>query len=170
MGSPDHFKSLWFVWKLLDADEKNNGYRKSLPKTSTLIVAKNKLISKAIEGTKWEALKPAWLFVNSVASLFVHLEEIPAAIKPYRDLQKEFKLATDFTRRLSRGSSMGPKISRSWSRCPRKQSSSLGFLVVSKVLQPISSGLCAQGLARELVFTLKAYVAKLEEEAGQSLQ
>ncbi|XP_024388823.1 large ribosomal subunit protein uL10c isoform X2 [Physcomitrium patens] len=51
---------------------------------------------KAIEGTEWEeALKPALKGMNSW--LFVHTEEIPGALKPYRDLQKELKLENYFT-------------------------------------------------------------------------
>ncbi|XP_024388822.1 large ribosomal subunit protein uL10c isoform X1 [Physcomitrium patens] len=71
--------------------------RKALPQDTTLImVAKNKLIGKAIEGTEWEeALKPALKGMNSW--LFVHTEEIPGALKPYRDLQKELKLENYFT-------------------------------------------------------------------------
>ncbi|KAC9203422.1 hypothetical protein E3N88_46197 [Mikania micrantha] len=64
--------------------------RTTFPETSKLIVAKNTLVLKAIEGTKWESLKPCMKGMN--AWLFVHSEEIPAAIKPYRSFQKEKKL------------------------------------------------------------------------------
>ncbi|KAI3776739.1 hypothetical protein L1987_46528 [Smallanthus sonchifolius] len=64
--------------------------RTTFPETTKLIVAKNTLVLKVIEGTQWESLKPCMKGMN--AWLFVHSEEIPAAIKPYRTFQKEKKL------------------------------------------------------------------------------
>ncbi|CAM6083820.1 unnamed protein product [Calypogeia fissa] len=138
-------------------------FRKSLPETSTLIVAKNKLIGKAIEGTKWEALKPALKGMN--AWLFVHSEEIPAAIKPYRDLQKEFKLDTDFTGAVFEGKFYAPEDFKELESMPTRAEL---FSRLLGGLQGPATNLVGtlQGPARELVFTLKAYVAKLEEEAG----
>lgn len=56
--------------------------RRSLPESTTLLVCKNSLLGKAIEGTKFEALTPAMTGMN--AFLFIHTEEVPAALKPYR--------------------------------------------------------------------------------------
>ena len=56
--------------------------RRSLPESTTLLVCKNSLLGKAIEGTKFEALTPAMTGMN--AYLFIHTEEVPAALKPYR--------------------------------------------------------------------------------------
>ena len=69
-------------------------FRRSLPESSKLVVAKNTLVFKAIEGTPFEALKPCMKGMN--AWLSVQSEEIPAAIKPYRDFQKETKVENDF--------------------------------------------------------------------------
>ncbi|XP_078159350.1 large ribosomal subunit protein uL10c-like [Carex rostrata] len=81
--------------------------RASLPSSSKLLVAKNSLVEKAIEGTKWEVLKPCAKGMN--AWLFVHSDEIPPAIKPYRDFQKEWKLAlNDFTGAVYEGKLYGP--------------------------------------------------------------
>ncbi|KAJ4970915.1 hypothetical protein NE237_004014 [Protea cynaroides] len=81
--------------------------RKSLPESVTLVVAKNTLVGKAIEGTPWEALKPCMKGMN--AWLFIHTEEIPGALKPYRDFQKERKLdENDFTGAVFEGKFYGP--------------------------------------------------------------
>ncbi|XP_073000957.1 large ribosomal subunit protein uL10c-like [Typha latifolia] len=81
--------------------------RAGLPSTATLLVAKNSLVEKAIEGTKWEALKPCAKGMN--AWLFIKSDEIPPALKPYRDFQKEWKLAlNDFTGAVYEGRLYGP--------------------------------------------------------------
>ncbi|EFJ12741.1 hypothetical protein SELMODRAFT_425112 [Selaginella moellendorffii] len=80
--------------------------RRSLPEKTKLMVAKNTLVGKAIEGTKWEALKPCLKGMN--AWLFVHTEEIPAALKPYRAFQKELKLDSDFTGAVFEGKFYAP--------------------------------------------------------------
>ena len=56
--------------------------RKKLPETVSLVVMKNRLLEKAVEGTSFSALKPAMKGMN--AFLFVHSDEIPVAIKPFR--------------------------------------------------------------------------------------
>jgi len=137
--------------------------RKSLPQDTTLMVAKNKLIGKAIEGTRWEALKPALTGMN--AWLFVHTEEIPAALKPYRTLQKELKLENnDFSGAVFEGRFYSPEEFKTLETMPTRAD------LYSKLLGTLkspSSNLVGtlQGPARNLVFTLKAYVKKLEEEA-----
>jgi large subunit ribosomal protein L10 len=137
--------------------------RKSLPQDTTLMVAKNKLIGKAIEGTRWEALKPALTGMN--AWLFVHTEEIPAALKPYRTLQKELKLENnDFSGAVFEGRFYSPEEFKALETMPTRAD------LYSKLLGTLkspSSNLVGtlQGPARNLVFTLKAYVKKLEEEA-----
>nr|PNR44745.1 hypothetical protein PHYPA_014515 [Physcomitrium patens] len=118
--------------------------RKALPQDTTLImVAKNKLIGKAIEGTEWEeALKPALKGMNSW--LFVHTEEIPGALKPYRDLQKELKLENYFTESMPTRAEL--------------------YATLLGTIQAPAAGLVdsLQAPARDLVFTLKAYVKELE--------
>ena len=61
--------------------------RRNLPETTTLLVCKNSLLGKAIEGTKFEALSPAMTGMN--AFLFIHTEEVPAALKPYRSATRQ---------------------------------------------------------------------------------
>ncbi|KAJ6820345.1 50S ribosomal protein L10, chloroplastic [Iris pallida] len=68
-----------------------NELRGSLPETSSrLIVAKNSLMEKAVDGTKWEPLKfcakgmNAWLFVHGDG------DNVPRALKPCQDLQKKW--------------------------------------------------------------------------------
>lgn len=56
--------------------------RAKLPESTTLLVMKNSLLEKAIDGTPFEALKPSMTGMN--AFLFVHSEEIPPALKPFR--------------------------------------------------------------------------------------
>ncbi|EFJ09278.1 hypothetical protein SELMODRAFT_49101, partial [Selaginella moellendorffii] len=81
--------------------------RRSLPEKTKLMVAKNTLVGKAIEGTKWEALKPCLKGMN--VWLFVHTEEIPVALKPYRAFQKELKLEdSDFTGAVFEGKFYAP--------------------------------------------------------------
>ncbi|KAL3687361.1 hypothetical protein R1sor_013670 [Riccia sorocarpa] len=136
--------------------------RKALPESSTLIVAKNKLIGKAIEGTEWEALKPALKGMN--AWLFVHTDEIPSALKPYRDMQKELKLENnDFTGAVFEGkfySTEEIKLLESMPTRDELYAKLLGTLQApaTNLVQTI------QAPARDLVFTLKAFVAKLEEQ------
>ncbi|KAG2616088.1 hypothetical protein PVAP13_3NG118199 [Panicum virgatum] len=72
-----------------------------------LVVTKNSDMAAAVVGMRWEALKPyargmnAWLFVRS--------DEIPPALKPYRDFQKEWKLQlNDFTGAVYEGRLYGP--------------------------------------------------------------
>nr|CAD1827267.1 unnamed protein product [Ananas comosus var. bracteatus] len=81
--------------------------RGALPESVKLLVAKNTLVGKAIEGTPWEALKPCMSGMN--AWLFVHTEEIPEALKPYRSFQKERKLDdNDFTGAVFEGRFYAP--------------------------------------------------------------
>lgn len=58
--------------------------RSKLPETASLVVMKNSLLEKAIEGTKFEALKPCMTGMN--AFLFVHTDEIPPALKVFRSV------------------------------------------------------------------------------------
>lgn len=81
--------------------------RASLPPTARLLVAKNSDLSAAVAGTPWEQLRlhargmNAWLFVRS--------DEIPPALRPYRDFQKEWKLQlNDFTGAVYEGKLYGP--------------------------------------------------------------
>ncbi|XP_024368902.1 large ribosomal subunit protein uL10c [Physcomitrium patens] len=137
--------------------------RKALPQETTLMVAKNKLIGKAIEGTEWEALKPALKGMN--AWLFVHTEEIPGALKPYRDLQKELKLdSNDFTGAVFEGKFYSPEEFKALESMPTR--AELYAKLLGSIQGP-AAGLVStlQAPARDLVFTLKAYVKKLEDEA-----
>uniref|UniRef100_A0A0E0DLA6 Large ribosomal subunit protein uL10c n=1 Tax=Oryza meridionalis TaxID=40149 RepID=A0A0E0DLA6_9ORYZ len=81
--------------------------RASLPPTARLVVAKNSDVAAAVAGTRWEAVRPfargmnAWLFVRS--------DEIPPALRPYRDFQKEWKLQlNDFTGAVFEGRLYSP--------------------------------------------------------------
>ncbi|MCO5588769.1 hypothetical protein L7F22_042728 [Adiantum nelumboides] len=138
--------------------------RSKLPESVTLRVAKNTLMSKAIEGTQWEALKPCLKGMN--AWLFVKTEEIPAALKPYRDLQKELKLDNnDFTGAVFEGKFFLPEEVKVLETMPSRAE------IYAKLLGSLQSPAISligtlQAPARELVLTLKAYVQKLEEEAG----
>ncbi|XP_028758741.1 50S ribosomal protein L10, chloroplastic-like [Neltuma alba] len=138
--------------------------RRSLPETSTLVVAKNTLVYKAVEGTEWESLKPCMKGMN--VWLFVHTEEVPAAIKPYRDFQKEKKLEdNDFTGAVFEGKFYAPDELKKLESLPSRAE------IYAKLLGSLQSPASAlvgtlQAPAREIVMVLKAYVKKLEEEGG----
>lgn len=138
--------------------------RKSLPETSKLVVAKNTLVYKAIEGTEWEPLKPCMKGMN--VWLFVHTEEIPAAIKPYRDFQKERKLEeNDFTGAVFEGKFYGPDEFKTLESMPSR--AEVYAQLLGSLKSPASSLVSTlQAPARELLMVLKAYVKKLEEEGG----
>ncbi|KAI8000351.1 hypothetical protein LOK49_LG09G00613 [Camellia lanceoleosa] len=139
--------------------------RRSLPQTSKLIVAKNTLVLKAIEGTQWEALKPCMKGMN--VWLFVHSEEIPAALKPYRNFQKEKKLEeNDFTGAVFEGKFYGPEEFKALETLPTRDEIYANLL--GSVKGPASAVVgTVQAPARNLVMVLKAYVKKLEESGGQ---
>ncbi|CAL1387166.1 unnamed protein product [Linum trigynum] len=136
--------------------------RQSLPENSKLIVAKNTLVYKAIEGTPWEALKPCMTGMN--AWLFVHTEEIPNVLKPYRSFQKEKKLEdNDFSGGVFEGKFYGPDEFKQLETMPSRAE------IYAKLLGSLQSpaiGLVTtlQAPARDVVMVLKAYVQKLEEE------
>ncbi|KAI4385718.1 hypothetical protein MLD38_003713 [Melastoma candidum] len=138
--------------------------RRSLPESATLIVAKNTLVFKAVEGTPWEALKPCMKGMN--AWMFVRGEEIPAAIKPYRTFQKEKKLEeNDFTGAVFEGKFYGPGEVKELESLPTRAE------IYSKLLgglQGPAIGLVStlQAPGRDVVMVLKAFVQKLEEEGG----
>lgn len=138
--------------------------RRSLPETSKLIVAKNTLVLKAIEGTSWEALRPCMKGMN--VWLFVHSEEIPAAIKPYRDFQKEKKLEdNDFTGAVFEGKYYGPDDFKALETMPSR--AEIYAKMLGLLNGPASSLVgTIQAPARELLMVLKAYVQKLEEQGG----
>jgi large subunit ribosomal protein L10 len=52
-------------------------------------VAKNSDLAAALEGTRCESLRPVSRGMN--AWFFVHSDEIPPALRPYRDFQKEWR-------------------------------------------------------------------------------
>ncbi|KAL0302909.1 UNVERIFIED_CONTAM: 50S ribosomal protein L10, chloroplastic [Sesamum radiatum] len=140
--------------------------RTQLPETSKLLVAKNTLVIKAIEGTKWEALKPCMKGMN--AWLFVHSEEIPAALKPYRTFQKEKKLEdNDFTGAVFEGKFYGPEEFKALENLPTRAEVYAQFLGALKGPASAVVG-TIQAPARDLIMVLQAYCKKLEEEgAGQ---
>lgn len=100
------------------------------------------------------------------AWLFVHSEEIPAAIKPYRTFQKENKLEdNDFTGAVFEGKFYEPGDFKELENMPTRAE------IYAKLLGALQSpaiGLVGtlQAPAREVVMVLKAYVKKLEEESG----
>lgn len=140
--------------------------RTQLPETTKLLVAKNTLVLKAIEGTKWEALKPCMKGMN--AWLFVHSEEIPAALKPYRTFQKEKKLEeNDFTGGVFEGKFYGPDEFKVLENLPTR--AEIYAQLLGSLKGPASAVVgTIQAPARNLVMVLKAYVKKLEEEEGGS--
>lgn len=121
---------------------------------------------KAIEGTKWEALKPCMKGMN--AWLFVHSEEIPAALKPYRTFQKEKKLEdNDFTGAVFEGKFYGPEEFKALENLPTRAEVYAQFLGALKGPASAVVG-TIQAPARDLIMVLQAYCKKLEEEgAGQ---
>ncbi|OVA18203.1 Ribosomal protein L10/acidic P0 [Macleaya cordata] len=139
--------------------------RRALPESVNLVVAKNTLVGKAIEGTPWEALKPCMKGMN--AWLFVHTEEIPGALKPYRNFQREKKLEdNDFTGAVFEGKFYGPDDFKALETMPTRAE------IYAKLLGSLQSPASAlvstlQAPARDLVMVLKAYVQKLEESGGQ---
>lgn len=138
--------------------------RRSLPDSVNLLVAKNTLVFKAIEGTRWEALKPCMKGMN--AWLFVHTEEIPEALKPYRAFQKEKKLEeNDFTGAVFEGRFYGPDEFKVLETMPSRGEI---YAKLLGVVQGVGVSLVGtlQAPARDLVMVLKAYVKKLEDEAG----
>ncbi|KAJ9175249.1 hypothetical protein P3X46_013821 [Hevea brasiliensis] len=138
--------------------------RRSLPESSKLLVAKNTLVYKAIEGTQWEALKPCMKGMN--AWLFVHSEEIPEAIKPYRNFQKEKKLENnDFTGAVFEGKFYGPGDFKQLETMPSRAEL---YAKILGALQSPAIGLVStlQAPARDVIMVLKAYVKKLEDESG----
>uniref|UniRef100_A0A0C9RFZ6 Large ribosomal subunit protein uL10c n=1 Tax=Wollemia nobilis TaxID=56998 RepID=A0A0C9RFZ6_9CONI len=140
--------------------------RRSLPESSKLVVAKNNLVGKAIEGTQWEALKPCMKGMN--AWLFVHSEEIPTALKPYRTFQKQQKLEeNDFTGAVFEGKFYAPEEFKALETMPTR-AEIYAKLLGSLQSPAISLVTTLQAPARDLVLTLKAYVQKLEEEAGSA--
>ncbi|XP_057981850.1 large ribosomal subunit protein uL10c [Malania oleifera] len=138
--------------------------RSSLPESVKLLVAKNTLVGKAVEGTPWEALEPCLKGMN--AWLFVHTEEIPTAIKPYRTFQKEKKLEdNDFTGGVFEGKFYAPEEFKALETMPTRAE------LYAKLLGSLKSPASAlvgtiQAPARDLVLVLKAYVKKLEEGDG----
>ncbi|KAK9123775.1 hypothetical protein Sjap_013377 [Stephania japonica] len=139
--------------------------RRSLPSSVKLIVAKNRLVDKAIEGTPWAALKPCMKGMN--AWLFVHTEEIPGALKPYREFQKERKLEeNDFSGAVFEGRFYGPGEFKALETMPTRAE------IYAKLLGSLKAPGAAlvgtlQAPARDLVMVLKAYVQKLEEQGEQ---
>uniref|UniRef100_A0A7N0ZV31 Large ribosomal subunit protein uL10c n=1 Tax=Kalanchoe fedtschenkoi TaxID=63787 RepID=A0A7N0ZV31_KALFE len=140
--------------------------RQALPETAKLIVAKNTLVGKAIEGTQWETLKPCMKGMN--AWLFVHSEEIPKAIKPYRNFLKEKKLEdNDFTGAVFEGKFYEPAEFTTLENMPTK--AEIYAKLLGSLKSPASSLVgTLQAPARQVVMVLKAYVKKLEEEAAAS--
>lgn len=137
--------------------------RATLPENTSLLVAKNTLVLKAIENTEWEALKPCMKGMN--AWMFVHTEEIQGAIKPYRVFQKEKKVENDFAGAVFEGNFYKPEEFKALETMPTRAE------VYSKLLGAFKSPASAvvgtlQAPARDLVMVLKAYVKKLEEESG----
>ncbi|KAL9226051.1 hypothetical protein vseg_001905 [Gypsophila vaccaria] len=139
--------------------------RKTLPESTTLIVAKNTLVYKAVENTPWEVIKPCMTGMN--AWLFVHTEEIPVALKPYRVFLKERKLEdrNEFTGACFEGKFYGPGEVGKLETLPSRAEVYGQLLGALKAPGTNLVG-TIQAPARDLVLTLKAYVKKLEDELG----
>ncbi|VFQ64753.1 unnamed protein product [Cuscuta campestris] len=138
--------------------------RAQIPETTKVIVAKNTLVLKAIEGTQWEALKPCMTGMN--AWFFVHGEEIPAALKPYRTFQKEQKLdGNDFTGAVFEGKFYGPDEFKALETLPSR--AEVYATLLGSLKGPASAVVgTLQAPARNLVMVLQAHVKKLEEEGS----
>ncbi|KAG1371615.1 50S ribosomal protein L10, chloroplastic [Cocos nucifera] len=128
--------------------------RGAIPEPTNLAVAKNTLVEKAIEGTKWEPLKPCIKGMN--AWLFVHSDEIPPALKPYRDFQKEWKLVlNDFTGAVFEGRLYVPEDSQALETMPTRMESYAYLLG------------CLQTPAISLVSTLQSPERDAEKPEGK---
>ncbi|GBG81475.1 hypothetical protein CBR_g32465 [Chara braunii] len=136
--------------------------RRSLPETTTLLIVKNTLMRKTVEeDAKWKALAPHLQGMN--AWLFVHSEEIPAALKPFRDMQKEAKLEVDYTLAVFEGQIFKKDDMSFLENLPTKQE--LYIKLINQLRAPGSrlvSVLRAPGM--QLVMVLRAYIDKLEKE------
>ncbi|XP_078159443.1 ribosomal protein L10 family protein [Carex rostrata] len=139
--------------------------RKALPDSAKLLVAKNTLVGKAIEGTQFEPLGPCMKGMN--AYLFVHSEEIPEALKPYRTIQKEEKLdeRNDYVGAVFEGKFYGPDEFKALETMPSR-AEVYAKLLGSLQMPAISLVGTLQAPARNLLLILQAYVKKLEEEAA----
>ncbi|WJX91295.1 hypothetical protein P8452_73092 [Trifolium repens] len=65
--------------------------RKSLPETTSLLVAKNTLVYKALEGTQWEMLKPCMKGKFYGPDEFKKLETLPTRAEIYANLLGSLK-------------------------------------------------------------------------------
>jgi len=140
--------------------------RRSLPEGTSMVVMKNTLLEKAVEGTPFAAIEPCLKGMN--AFLFVHTEEIPPALKPYRDMQKELKLEdNDYTGAVFEGKFYKPEDMKALESMPTRMEIYAKLLGTLKGPSQQVVGVL-QAPARDLVFTLKAYVQKLEQEQGGS--
>ncbi|KAG2552752.1 50S ribosomal protein L10, chloroplastic-like [Panicum virgatum] len=143
------------------------GIRDALPETCSLLVAKNTLVGKAIEGTPWEALNPCMKGMN--AWLFVHTEEVPTALKPYRAFQKEERVeeTNDFVGAVFEGKFYGPGDFKALETMPSR--AELYAKLLGALQGPATSLVTTlQAPARDVVAVLSAYVRKLEEEADSA--
>lgn len=97
------------------------------------------------------------------AWLFVHCEEIPAALKPFREFQKVNKLENnDFTGAVFEGKFYGPEEFKTLESLPSRDE------VYAKILGSLKGPASAvvgtlQAPARNLIMVLQAQVKKLEE-------
>ncbi|KAL5150238.1 50S ribosomal protein L10, chloroplastic [Glycine soja] len=102
--------------------------------------------------------------------LFVHTEEIPSAIKPYWNFQKEKKLEdNDFTGAVFEGKFYGPDEVKNLESLPTRAEI---YATLLGALKSPASALVAtlQAPARELVTVLKAHIKNLEEQQGVAQQ
>ncbi|KAK7388345.1 hypothetical protein VNO78_23160 [Psophocarpus tetragonolobus] len=136
--------------------------RKTLPETTKLIVAKNTLVYKAVEGTPWESLKPCMKGMN--VWLFVHTEEIPSAIKPYRDFQKDKKLEdNDFTGAVFEGKFYAPDQFKKLETLPTR--AQLYSTLLGALHSPASSLLSTlQAPSTQLLLLLNAHITNLQQQ------
>lgn len=100
------------------------------------------------------------------AWLFVHSEEIPAALKPYRAFQKEKKLErNDFTGAVFEGKYYGPEEFKALENLPTRAEIYANLL--GSLKGPASAVVgTIQAPARDLILLLQAHCKKMEEEGG----
>jgi large subunit ribosomal protein L10 len=139
--------------------------RRKLPPSTTLLVTKNKLLSKAIDdgNTKYESLKPLLKGMN--VWMFVEGEEFGSAIKPWRELQKEYKLEQDFIGGCLDGNYVGPGDFESVEKMPTKLELITKIAMLVKAV-PTKLARSVKAVPQKVALSTKLMKEKMEEEQG----
>ncbi|GAQ79802.1 Chloroplast ribosomal protein L10 precursor [Klebsormidium nitens] len=139
--------------------------RRKMPPSATLLVAKNKLVGKAIDdgNVKYESLKPLLKGMN--VWMFVEGDEFGSAIKPFRDMQKEYKLEQDFVGGCLDGSFVAPADFSSVEKMPTKLELITKIAMLIKAV-PTKVARSVNAVPQKLAFSTKLVAEKMEEEQG----